>query len=109
MSGHNTPPENDTISRQEIIRRLNRAIEHGAASLNGEHPVTAEGIKEMVINLPSVRPEIIRCGDCDWWTRHEGGLQGRCELMGIYPTRAWFCANAKRRRDDFKTGSDRPC
>ena len=46
--------------------------------------------------LPPAQPEIIRCGDCDWWTRHEGGLQGRCELMGMYPTKAWYCANAKR-------------
>lgn len=49
--------------------------------------------------LPSAQPEIIRCKDCDWWTKQEASLQGRCARYGIYPTGEWFCAGAKRRKE----------
>lgn len=41
--------------------------------------------------------EIIRCKDCDWWTKQEASLQGRCALSGTYPTGAFFCGNARQR------------
>ena len=46
--------------------------------------------------LPSAQPELITCKDCYWWTKQEDSLQGRCDLMGIYPTGGWYCGNAKR-------------
>ena len=46
--------------------------------------------------LPSAHPELITCKDCYWWTKQEDSLQGRCDLMGIYPTGGWYCGNAKR-------------
>ena len=42
-----------------------------------------------------VRP-VVTCADCKWWTKQESSLQGRCELLQMYPTGAWFCANGKR-------------
>ena len=57
------------------------------------------GIIEYIDELPSAQPEIIRCKDCDWWTKQKDSLQGRCELMQMYPTGAWYCGNAKRRTD----------
>lgn len=42
-----------------------------------------------------VRP-VVTCSDCKWWTKQEASLQGRCELLQMYPTGAWFCANGKR-------------
>ena len=47
--------------------------------------------------LPSAQPEIIRCKDCDWWTKQEDSPQGRCALLQMYPTGGWFCGNARRR------------
>ena len=44
------------------------------------------------------QPEIIRCKDCKWWTKQKDSLQGRCELMKMYPTGEWFCANARKER-----------
>ena len=49
--------------------------------------------------LPAVRPEIIRCKDCDWWTKQEDSVQGRCELMQMYPAGGWYCGNARRRQE----------
>ena len=47
--------------------------------------------------LPSAQPDIIRCKDCDWWTKQEDSPQGRCALLQMYPTGGWFCGNARRR------------
>lgn len=43
----------------------------------------------------AVRP-VVTCAECKWWTKQEASLQGRCELLQMYPTGAWFCANGKR-------------
>ena len=55
--------------------------------------------RRVIIDLPSAQPEIIRCKDCDWWTKLEDSLQGRCARYGFYPTGYWYCAGAKRRED----------
>lgn len=47
------------------------------------------------IPAADVRP-VVTCSDCKWWTKQEASLQGRCELLQMYPTGAWFCANGKR-------------
>lgn len=39
---------------------------------------------------------VVTCAECKWWTKQEASLQGRCELLQMYPTGAWFCANGKR-------------
>lgn len=53
--------------------------------------------KRAIRKIPSadVRP-VVTCSDCKWWTKQESSLQGRCELLQMYPTGAWFCANGKR-------------
>lgn len=45
------------------------------------------------------RGELIRCKDCDWWTKQEDSLQGRCDRYGVYPTCYWYCAGARERRE----------
>lgn len=47
------------------------------------------------IPAADVRP-VVCCRDCVHWTKQEASLQGRCELLGVYPTGSWYCANAKR-------------
>lgn len=39
---------------------------------------------------------VVTCGECKWWTKQDASLQGRCELLQMYPTGAWFCANGRR-------------
>ena len=92
---------NDLIYRQTAINML-------CSKCTVDKPETCSTIQkgdnwcEEVYTLqrvPSAQPEIIRCKDCDWWTKQKDSLQGRCELMQMYPTGAWYCGNAKRRTD----------
>lgn len=41
--------------------------------------------------------KIIRCKDCEFWEKQKDSLQGRCELMQMYPTGGWYCGNAQKR------------
>lgn len=62
-----------------------------------EQPWGADAVIAMIEAIPAadVRP-VVTCSDCKWWTKQESSLQGRCELLQMYPTGAWFCANGKR-------------
>ena len=46
--------------------------------------------------------ELIHCKDCEWWTKQDKSIQGRCELMQMYPTGEWFCGNAQKKVTDEK-------
>lgn len=49
----------DLVERQEIIDRLDRVIEKGLVNiLSGEHPITAEVMKEVIMALPSAQPDL---------------------------------------------------
>lgn len=51
-----------------------------------------------IANAPTIDAvEVVRCKDCEYWTKQSNSLQGRCALSGSYPTGAWYCANAERR------------
>lgn len=50
--------------------------------------------------LSPAQPDIIRCKDCDWWTKQEDSLQGRCDRYGMYPTGYWYCAGARERQKE---------
>jgi len=43
--------------------------------------------------------EMIHCEDCDWWEKSEASLQGRCSAHGMYPTGAYYCGTARRRKE----------
>ena len=82
----------DYISREEII-------EFGDIMLkrldDGEAYRRLNAWLE-VVPAADVRP-VILCDECEFWTKSEKSLQGRCALLCIYPTATWYCANAKRR------------
>ena len=80
----------DTISRREILRRLDRVIKHGVANQSGEHPVTAEVLKETIINLPSPQ---IHCKDCKYYQR----LSESCRSLRLKTGDEWYCADAERK------------
>lgn len=44
--------------------------------------------------------EVTCCKDCEWWTKQEDSAQGRCALMGVYPTGYWYCGNGRRTNND---------
>lgn len=99
----------DTISRQaaldalnEQIGQCNKALGSFDISLKDEFAIkveraSLEAYKEQLENLPPAEPRLIRCRDCEFWTKQEASLQGRCALTGTYPTGAFFCGNARRR------------
>ena len=100
----------DLIDRQAAIDALNTLFKkqvtqfgyEGYEKADEKTQLVCDGISYSigcVLNLPSAQPEIIRCKDCDWWTKQKDSLQGRCELMKMYPTGGWFCANGRRRTD----------
>lgn len=39
---------------------------------------------------------VVRCKNCKWWAKQEESIQGRCALLGMYPTGAWYCANGAK-------------
>ena len=97
---------NDLISRQAAIDAISK---YGSVWMAYTDNMTKEQIAEKALRaskralvdiikeLPSAQPEIIRCKDCDWWTKQEDSPQGRCALLQMYPTGGWFCGNARRR------------
>lgn len=59
------------------------------------------GGKSLMMAISALQqPEVIQCEDCEWWEKQKDSLQGRCELMQMYPTGAWYCGNAQRRVTD---------
>ena len=57
--------------------------------------------KEMVADAPTVDAvPVVRCKDCEWWTKQDKSLQGRCARYGTYPTGEWFCAAGRKDGDD---------
>lgn len=58
-------------------------------------------VENIVNQIPTADViEVVRCKDCEWWEKQKDSLQGRCDLMQMYPTGEWFCGNAQERRTD---------
>ena len=87
------PNNSDAISRQAAIDALDEIEAEVADGYGYQYAKWREYFAEM----PSAQQEIVRCKDCDWWTKQEDSLQGRCALLQMYPTGGWFCGNARRR------------
>ena len=81
----------DSISRKQAIE----AVQNRHFMLSKEKVLLIGDLEK----LPPTQPEIIRCKDCDWWTKQEDSPQGRCALLQIYPTGGWFCGNARREKE----------
>ena len=92
----------DSISRQQALDAFNTNLNELVVG-GKENAKTVETYLNRVLDkikcLPPTQPEIIRCKDCDWWTKQEDSPQGRCALLQIYPTGGWFCGNARREKE----------
>lgn len=55
-------------------------------------------------HAPTIDPSnyVIRCKDCEYWSKRKYSLQGRCALSGYHPTGSWHCGNAKARDVELK-------
>ena len=76
----------DLIDRREAIEAFETAAKGGAS------------IKDITLILESLPgTKIIKCKDCEWWTKQENSIQGRCALHKMYPSGNWYCGTARRR------------
>lgn len=41
--------------------------------------------------------DVVRCKDCENWTKMHDSAQGKCWLTGDYPTGSWYCANGRKK------------
>jgi hypothetical protein len=78
------------ISRDEMVSRLKFVIEHGVASENGCHILSAEKVLEGVLGLPEVEP-VLTCTGC----KHKGKFENEIEYGYNSP-----CTTCKRRVAD---------
>lgn len=46
---------------------------------------------------------VVKCKNCEYWTKMSDSAQGNCLLSGNYPTGEWYCANGKVRESLYKT------
>lgn len=78
----------DTIYRQAAI---------DAVDIGNLHRGIVDALQNILSELPSAQPEIIRCKDCRWWLPPHG-----CnDTAGlIYTTENAFCNFAERRTDE---------
>ena len=76
--------ENDLISRQAAIELIERMKPYHQE---------ADDIAEMIANMPSAQPEVIRCKDCKYYDPND-----HCYLQGAEAND--FCSYAERRADE---------
>ena len=50
---------------------------------------SADAIEELLATARSV----VHCKDCEWWTKQDASIQGRCARFGFYPTGKFYCAS----------------
>ena len=102
----------DLISRQAILKHIEK-IRQDALMISDLHRAAIIMIgmdlcDEVVKNLPSAPPEIIRCGECKWFQcnmRMDGYLP---KGVDEFECRHWcgscdpvdFCSHAERRTDE---------
>lgn len=89
-------PAVDAIDRQAAIDALERS-----KKIYFDRQVIIGAMKDIVRNLPSAQPEIIRCRECRFWYtgdgyNHENGAQ--CALTHMWVSPGDYCSYAKRRQ-----------
>lgn len=53
--------------------------------------------REFLIEAIRTHLSVIRCKDCQWWTKQPDSVNGKCALLRHYPMGDWQCAIGKRR------------
>ena len=74
-------------------------IENWKVAFHALHDFFAHFIHGLIpaIKIRHHQPDIIRCKDCEFWTKQKNSIQGRCALHKMYPSGNWYCGTARRR------------
>ena len=94
----------DTVSRQEAIEAVMYLCKHYTPTKSVNHP-HMDFVIEVLQDLPSAQPEIIRCGDCKHYYFADNRIPQEqwytCELDGDRWMRPDdYCSFAVRRTDE---------
>lgn len=81
------------ITKEKVLAQLERCARDPYHESHYIRDAAVNTIRRM--EAADVVP-VVYCGDCVWWTQQEASCQGRCALLGIYPTGAWYCANGAK-------------
>ena len=94
----------DCISRQAAINEIHEDADWLAAQGSDWQTERMERDKSILMSLPTVEPETIRCRDCKYY-REYGYVNGqpkflpRCTFSAIYVNADDFCSKAERREE----------
>ena len=94
----------DCISRTQAIDEIHGDADWLASQGSDWQVERMERDKSILMSLPSVQPDIIRCKDCKYY-REYGYVNGkpkflpRCTFSAIYVDADDFCSQAERRED----------
>ena len=59
--------------------------------------ITCDGIIKYINEHAETGVEtVVNCKNCDYWRKYEDSAQGKCVLLGISPTGAWYCADGRK-------------
>ena len=93
----------ECIYRKEATEFIDKCLEH-EEKLQSVERETLIAVKKYLDSIPAADVQhVVLCRDCEWWTKQKASLQGRCELLQMYPTGTWFCAYGEKRLDDETT------
>ena len=93
----------DLIGRQAAIDALE--VKYMSFGIFREQRAAAQCI-DVIKNLPSAQPEIVRCKDCKWWDFTSDNTMlpdwHRCRYYGtrMHTTYEDFCSRGERREED---------
>ena len=84
---------NDCISRKAAIDAMEQAKEQYF-----DRRVIIGKMQNVVSNLPSAQPEIIRCKDCRW-QKDQSGATAWLPCRALVTPEDFYCGRAERRTD----------
>lgn len=97
---------NDYISRQAAIDALERQKDKTAKGEIGSfYNTIIQHDIDVIVELPSAQPEIVRCKDCVHYDLAPNGYNGHCTRQYAVFTAYDFCSYGER-RGDAETAED---
>lgn len=99
----------DAVSRNAIVQKLNKMDRYVSTELRlcntgekfpqNEVFIVDDVYEEIVEQLPSAQPDIIRCKDCIYQTESWSGIK-YCEAHGDHIGKDYdYCSNARRKEN----------
>lgn len=86
---------NEFIRKSDAVEMLRARAEMAAV---GTPKLVFDGASRMIERMPAADAfEVVRCMDCENWTKMHDSAQGKCWLTGDYPTGSWYCANGRKK------------